>query len=478
LHHDDDYRRVREWYVRGLGATFFSAFTSLAPQIKGLYGERGVSPIRDYLELARALPKRDRRRIVPSLFWLDASDATLVRACRAGQLCSILLTLGIAPRWTAAVTWMLYLSFVSTGREFLNYQWDALLLENGLHAMVVAAPRRRAARLAEQPPLSARALMRWLAFRLQFGSGHCKLASGDRTWRDGTACVYHYETQPLPTPLAWYAHQLPRAFQRMSSYLTVGLELGAPFLTFAPPRLRRVGFWLLSGLQALIAATGNYGFFNMLTLVDNVWLLDDGALPGGRRVRSVHPRRAPLLRRLGTTLAALPIAAVSASLLLSRVWQGFEMPRTIRRLYDAVGTLRSVNVYGLFAVMTTTRPEIVIEGSDDGQTWREYAFRHKPGVLNRRPRQAAPHQPRLDWQMWFAALGPPPAWFVRLLRRLREGSPEVLALLDGNPFPDRPPKLLRALLYDYRMTDRETRRRTGAYWNRTLLGTYVGPLTI
>lgn len=470
-HQRTDQRRIRDWYLRGLGGTYFIAFTSLASQLEGLYGKHGILPIREVLAAARSLPPHERFQNLPTVFWLDASDAALVRACRAGQLSSLLLSLGIAPRWTAAAAWLLYLSFVSTGRDFLGFQWDVLLLENGLHAIVVAPPSRRSERAAERPPWAATQLMRWLAFRLQFESGYAKLASGDRTWRQGTALCYHYATQPLPTRLGWFAHQLPRWVQRLSTYGTLAVELGVPFLAFMPRRLRRAGFWCLSGLQAMIAATGNYTFFNLLTVVDNLWLLDD---PRGRAHRA-PPRRAPARRWLGVSLAAIPLVALSAATLVARFRPKLRLPNAVYRALDALAPLRSLNAYGLFAVMTTHRPEIVIEGSDDGTTWHEYELRYKPGDLNRPPRLVAPHQPRLDWQMWFAALGARRGWFVRLLARLLEGSPEVLGLFATNPFPTHPPTYVRALLYEYRMTDRETRRRTGAWWQRELLGIYVPP---
>ncbi|MDX2093046.1 MAG: lipase maturation factor family protein [Kofleriaceae bacterium] len=473
-HRWSDQRRLRDWYLRGLGGTYFIAFTSLARQLEGLYGKRGILPIREVLTAAKALPPKQRLASVPTVFWLDASDAALVRACRAGQLSSLLLSLGIAPRWTAAASWLLYLSFVSTGRDFLSFQWDALLLENGLHAMVIAPRSRRSARTAERPPWAATQLMRWLAFRLQFESGYSKLASGDRTWRRGTACCYHFETQPLPTRLGWHAHQLPRWVQRLATLGTLAVELGAPFLAFMPRRVRRAGFWLLSGLQAVIAATGNYAFFNLLTVLDNVWLLDDEALPWQPSHRP-PARRAPARQWLATSLATVPLAVLAAAMLVARFRPEHRLPSSVNRALAALAPLRSINAYGLFAVMTTHRPEIVIEGSDDGVIWHAYEFRDKPGDLKRPPRLIAPHQPRLDWQMWFAALGPPRGWFVRVLARLLEGSPAVQGLLAATPFADHPPTYVRALLYEYRMTDRETRRRTGAWWQRELIGIYVPP---
>lgn len=457
-------RSVHRLFMAALGGVYLIAFRSLAAQVRGLYGSRGIRPIRTYLDALRPrLRGRDQLRYVPSVFWFDASDATLVTACRAGQAGAVLLIAGVAPRKTAAALWALYLSFVSAGRELLSYQWDALLLENGLHAILIAPSRR-----GERPSRTGAVLMRWLAFRLQFESGHCKLASGDPTWRSGHACCVHFETQPLPTRLGWHVHQLSPRMKKLGTYATLAIELGAPWLAWAPRRFRRVAFGLLTGLQVAIAGTGNYGFFNVLTIADNLWLLDDDA-------RGVHPRG---WARVVTWLGAVPLLAMSASQLAARLFPRTRMPRSVARLHEATAPLHASNSYGLFAMMTTDRPEIVVEGSTDGVTWREYDFKYKPGDVTRPPRWVAPHMPRLDWQMWFAALGPAPPWFARFLERLLQGSPDVLALLENNPFPDRPPRYVRALLYDYHMTDRATRRRTGAWWRRELLGMYVPPLEL
>lgn len=457
--------------MTALGGVYLIAFTSLRAQVKGLYGERGIRPVRTYLDAVRThIPaSRERWRRVPTIFWLDASDASLVRACRAGQVGSVLMMLGVAPRLVGVGLWGLYLSFVSVGREFLSYQWDVLLLENGLHAVAIAPASPR-----ERPPWTAVALMRWLAFRLQLESGHAKLASRDRTWRNGDAMTYHFATQPLPTKLGWGAHQLPRPLKHAMTYGTLVVELGAPWLAFAPRTLRKLAFAALSGLQVMIAATGNYGFFNLLTIADNVWLLDDRTI-AGPLARVVRGTRPSAWRRLVSAASTASLIALSAALLVPRLFRRARVPESLDRAHDAIAPLRSVNAYGLFAVMTTDRPEIAIEGSDDAVIWRPYEFRYKPGDMQRAPRLVAPHMPRLDWQMWFAAMRPAPPWFMKFLQRLLEGSPDVLALLATNPFPDRPPRYVRALLYDYKMTDRATRDATGAYWKRELLGTYVPP---
>lgn len=466
---------VRSLFVRGMGAMYLAAFTSLGAQVRGLYGRRGLLPIAELLDRGKAVLGDDAWKQYPSIFLAGASDEALVRACRAGQLLSIGLMLGLAPRPTLFALWGLYLSFVSTGREFLSFQWDVLLLETGVDAFVVAPSGLRPTFRAEEPPWPAVLLMRWHALRFFCEAGIAKVRSGDETWRARTACRFHYGTQPLPTPLAWTAHALPRWCHRVSTELALDIERWSPLLAFAPRRLRRLGFAVLVGLQTLIAATGNYGFFNALSGVISLWLLDDAVLVRTRPLPR-PPRTSGLKRALIDAGAAVLFAASLGAHLLR--YGRRAVPEALTKLVDFGQRARSLGAYGLFASMTTERPEIVIEASNDDVEWAEYSFRYKPGDPRRGGRWVAPHQPRLDWQMWFAALSVPPRWFYRLLQRLLEASPDVLALLEHAPFGDRPPRFVRAVLYDYRMNDRATRRRTGEYWQRTRLGLYVPPVTL
>jgi hypothetical protein len=442
-----------QWLLeRALGLVWLIAFASLHRQVRGLWGEQGILPIRNYLEAADAqLPPDRKLRDLPTLFWLDASDAQLERACIAGEALALCETLGVAPRASALALWALYLSFVSVGRDFLGFQWDALLLEVGLLAALGA------------PTL----MYRWLLFRLYFESGIAKLQSGDPTWRTGRAMRHYYETAPLPTRLGWWAHQLPPSLQGWSTALAVALELAVPFGVFLPRRPRLVGLAALTGLQLAFAATANYGFFNLLTAVVGLSLLPQKA-----------PRRRSRLGRIAGALVSLPLLALSSTRLLDRLGLWKRRSPRLEKLANATAPFHCVSPYGLFASMTLERPEIEVEGSDDGLTWRAYDFRYKVGRTDRPPRVVAPHQPRLDWQMWFAALTGPPRWFVSFLARLLEGRPEVTALLASNPFPDHPPKYVRATLWDYHMTDRETRRRTGEWWTRRRIGSYFPPASL
>jgi predicted DCC family thiol-disulfide oxidoreductase YuxK len=475
-----EYRLVRWLFLRLLGGTYLIAFTSLGRQVLGLFGSRGINPFQERVD-SEQLRRLGQKRflLIPSVFWLGASDAALVRGCRAGQLLSLSLMFNVAPKLSASALWGLYLSYVSMSRDFLSFQWDALLLEMGLLGAWTAPWGLRPGPGREAPSSMDVLLFRALVFRLYLGSGLSKLQSGDRTWRELTAMKHYYETAPLPTRGGWYAHHQPEAAQKATTAATLAMETAVPLLTFTPRRPRQLAFTLFSLLQATIGATGNYGFFNLQSLALGLWLLDDEALSQVLPMVPREPaRQRPLWRSLFGSAAAMPFLVLGASELLARFRLPRRLPPALEWLEDRARPLRAVNPYGLFSVMTVRRPEITIEGSDDGEHWKEYPFRYKVSGLNTPPKQVAPHQPRLDWQMWFAALGSPPRWFMVLLARLLEGSPEVLGLLAGNPFPDKPPRYVRAVLHDYRMTDLATRRSTGQWWTRETLGLYVPPVTL
>jgi hypothetical protein len=386
------------------------------------------------------------------------------------------------------------LSLSTICREFLGYQWDILLLETGFLA-IFFAPLTLFPRVYRTAPPSRTMLwlLRWLLFCLMLQSGSVKLLSRDATWHNLTALTFHYETQPLPTWLGWYAHQPPVWFQKASTALMFGIELVVPFLIFAPRRPRFMGCAALIALQILILLTGNYCFFNLLTIVLCLTLLDDAFLI--QFVPRILMRRFPpplpstpdtpffWLRRITHFSLAFILLGTSLLQFSSMFQPRLPWPEPIIAAYEWLSPFRSFSSYGLFARMTTSRPEIVVEGSDDGVTWFEYEFKYKPGNLNRRPQFVAPHQPRLDWQMWFAALDfyerhERSPWVINFCVRLLQGSPEVLALLERNPFPNAPPRYIRALVYDYHFTDFATRRKTGAWWRRELKGDYIPAISL
>jgi predicted DCC family thiol-disulfide oxidoreductase YuxK len=485
-------------FLRLLGLIYLAAFLSLWSQIDGLVGQHGILPADRFMAALRQQYDAggiglDRFRLVPTLAWLGASDGFLHWQCAAGAALSVLLVVGIAPAPCLALLWLLYLSLATVTRTFLGFQWDNLLLEAGFLAILLAPWRLWPRRSRTTPPSRlAVLLLQVLLFKLMFSSGCVKLASGDSSWRNLTALSFHYQTQPLPTWLAWYANQLPMGLHKFSCAGMFGIELLAPFLVFAPRRPRLLGCGLLALLQLLILLTGNYAFFNWLTLALIVAVLDDWTL------NRILPHR--LARRLShllgngrdpgagearwqrrtTVLVAVVVVPISL-LQISFSWGASY--RWLAPAEAAVAWLqpfRTVSGYGLFAVMTTERREIIVEGSDDGVSWLPYEFKDKPGDIQRRPTFVAPHQPRLDWQMWFAALGDyrENRWFVHFCLRLLQGSPEVLALLEKNPFPQHAPKHVRAQLYRYDFTESSERRATGAWWRRDRIGTYLPSIAL
>ena len=479
----DSSAAISSWvFLRGLGVVYLVAFASLRTQILGLIGHDGILPAREFLDAVAHQLGPERYWLAPTVCWWQAGDGFLQGVCGAGTVAAILLILDVAPAACLAVLWASYLSLATVGREFLWFQWDSLLLEAGFLAIWLA-PLRVRPRPAQDPPPSRLVvwLLRWLLFRLVFSSGAVKLASGDPTWRQLTALTYHYETQPLPTWIGWYAHQLPARVHAWSCGAMLVIELIIPWLIFAPRRGRRLACAGMVFLQALIAATGNYTFFNLLTIALCVLLLDDGAWPCWWKEvwQRAQARTGRAASHCWPTWMTVPVGGFLLALTAVPM-AGLAGARTpLTSLYGELSAFRFVNSYGLFAVMTTVRHEIVVEGSDDGTEWRAYEFTDKPGDLRRRPRFIAPHQPRLDWQMWFAALGSvrQNPWFLRLCERLLEGSPAVLALLARNPFPASPPRYLRCLLYDYRFTEAAARRADGAWWRRELRGRYCPTLS-
>ncbi len=418
----------------------------------------------------------------PTLFWLGAGDAALHALCAGGVALAIAVLLGVAPRYALAGLFALYLSLVSAGGIFLAYQWDTLLLETGVVAVLVAPgglfPYRRAS--APPHPL-ALWLPRCLLAKLVFMSGAVKLLSGDPSWRDLGALSYHFETQPIPTWSSWLAHQLPGAWLRGATLASLAIELALPVGIFAGRRGRLVACAGIAGFQALIAATGNYGFFNALSLVLCTTLLDDRALarllparlrpdpaptPAAAQPRDARAR----LRRAAFALAAGALLGLSHLTVAGRLGVVVPRPRALQALQARLAPFFVANAYGLFAVMTTERREVEILGSDDGSTWRPYVFRYKPGPLARAPRFAPLHLPRLDWQMWFAALDRCQAspWLAGLFVRLLEGEPVVLGLLAESPFPGSPPRFVRADLWRYRFAPAGDPE----WWKREPLGPF------
>jgi predicted DCC family thiol-disulfide oxidoreductase YuxK len=476
------YYNARAWFLRLIGLVYLIAFWSFWSQVDGLIGRNGILPVAPWLDELRNRFGTEAYRLFPTLCWLNAGDSCLHLLCAAGVVLSLLLILQVAPLACLLLLWSLYLSLSVAGQAFMNFQWDYLLLETGFLSTFLAPFRLFPSRRC-QSPISpwAHFLLRWLLFRLMFMSGVVKLTSGDNSWWNLTALQYHYETQPLPTPLSWWANQFPPWFQGFSTIMMFAVELAAPFLLFGPRRIRLIGVFSLLTLQTLIALTGNYCFFNLLTAALCLLAVDDAVWPRiGRKAQPVPEVRGAAWPSSLLIPVVVVVLALSGPLLWNALFPEEDWPPLFGVPYALLEPFRSLNGYGLFRVMTKTRPEIIVEGSQDGVTWLPYEFKYKVGDLQRAPPIVAPHQPRLDWQMWFAALDDirREPWFMNFLARLLQASPPVLQLMKTNPFPDSPPRYVRARLFEYHFTNALEKRQTGDWWKREEQGLYCPPVSM
>ena len=500
------YFGARRWFLRALGAIFLIAFVSLWLQIDGLIGANGISPVRDFLAAVREQSSGHAFSILPTLCWFNSSNAFLHFLCGGGVMLSLLLIFGIAPALSLFGLVLFYLSFVAMSdasfNPFLGFQWDILLIETGFLSIFLA-PWRLWPKRGVDPPISRAALflLKLLLFKLMVMSGVVKLTSyhfltdpAEDTWWNLSALDYHYWSQPLPTIIAWWADKSPEWFKHFSVAFCLVVEIIVPIFIWAPRRPRLIACGLLIFLQIAIAATGNYCFFNLLTIALCLLLIDDSIWRSGaglalqRGALQTHGgTRAVVSHYFSDQLSAYAAVAVIILTLPLNAWHlvsafkpDAEPPLAVRYLKKEVDPFMIANGYGLFRVMTEDRREIVIEGSTDGVDWKPYEFQWKPGDVKRAPGWCAPHQPRLDWQMWFAALGSyrQNPWFLQTVLCLLHGKTEVAALFERNPFPNTPPRYVRAKFYRYRFTTAEERRATGAWWKRQELGEYLPSVSL
>ena len=460
-------------FLRLLGLTYLVAFISFAVQASVLIGADGVLPVEYYLSAAKEQLGGYSYLQLPTLFWISPVDGFIKFVCFAGIVLSLSLIIGFLLRTSLVMLYVLYLSLVHGGQVFMSFQWDMLLLECGFLAIFL--------------PWGSTIIVwlyRWLVFRFMFLGGAVKLVSGDKSWDSLTALNYHFETQPLATPLSWYVHHLPESILMAGTGMTLTIELLVPFLIFAPRRFRHIAAWCFLIIETCILLTGNYNFFNLLTIFMCLFLFDDAAikcLMPCRILAMVSNFRYPAARMVASGFALL-MALTSIYMGATQITRivGSDWGMRYSATYRYLAPFGIVNSYGPFAVMTKVRNEIVIEGSADQITWQEYQFKYKPGDLEKCPGWVAPHQPRIDWQMWFAALNKPEheRWLFNLMIRLLQNSEPVMAIFKHNPFPDGPPASVRARFYEYTFTSIEEREDTGKCWNRSLVGEYYPPMSI
>jgi lipase maturation factor 1 len=491
-------RLLPRWlFLRALGAIYFSAFYSLIFQIRGLIGPQGILPAQSYLHLVgQSLGHWERLWYAPTLLWLSSGPGILNALCWVGMLASILIVLNVWPRGMLALCFVLFLSFVSAAQDFSGYQSDGMLLEAGFISLFFAPPGFRPGFAPEHAPSRASLfLLQWEWFRIYFESGVVKLMSGDPEWRNFTAMDEYYQNGPLPTWIGWYAQHLPHWFHAATAWATLSLELGIVWMLFLPRRWRIICFFIVTPWQIGVILTANYTFLNYLVLVLGVLLLDDqflSPLLPEKWGKNIHRQLGPNasresvpngeVRRLRQRwhLAKLSVSAIMLTWIAYATTAEMMLLRLPLPKWPIVALqpFRIANEYGLFAVMTRARYEIEFQGSIDGQNWIAYPFRYKPQALDEAPRIYAPYQPRFDWNLWFASLG---SWrdypiVPNTELRLLSNDKDVLQLFAGNPFPQQPPKQMRALLWQYWFTSMEEKRKTGMWWRRELRGLYAPTL--
>jgi len=503
---------ISRWiFLRALGLIYFSAFYSLIFQIRGLIGPRGILPAEQYLSAVERGLGPLRFWYAPTLLWLSTGSHMLMAICWVGIVASLLVTANVWPRVNLVICFICFLSFVSAAGDFSGYQSDGMLLEAGFICLFFAPSGLLPGWGRRSPPVRAsQFLLLWEWFRIYFESGVVKLASGDPQWRHLTAMDQYYQNGPLPTWIGWYVEQLPHWFQASTVVATLALELVLVWMLFLPRKWRIVCFFIVTPWQIGVILTANYAFLNYIVLALGFLLLDDRFLMRfvPARWRFIVPDRdseaaadtednadsAPQeepalvqpsgvrrhLRSIGLAFTAVILTWIFYATtvpMLQMFWRSIPLPTAPLM---ALQPFRIANEYGLFAVMTPNRYEIEFQGSDDGQNWIAYPFRYKPQALNKAPGIYAPYQPRFDWNLWFASLG---SWtqypiVPRTEELLLTNDPAVLTLFAGNPFPNHPPRMVRAVLWQYWFATIDEKRATGNWWRRLLLGAYAPTLTI
>jgi len=455
---------------RGLALVFLIAFLNAVNQFKPLLGERGLLPVPQFVQQVSFNDS-------PSLFFFLPKDSAFTIGAWMGVLLSCAAIVGISEHygvWLSmlvwAMLWVLYISFVNVGQIFYGFGWESILLEACFYAVFLGSR-------AHDPETITIWLFRWLLFRVMFGAGLIKLR-GDPCWHDLTCLDYHYETQPMPNPLSWFFHWAPVWTHRGGVLFNHFAELIVPFGYFLPHPVSAIAGAITILFQGTIFLSGNLSWLNFLTMILAISTFDDRALSVILPIHSPSAHPTPLALKIATAALAALVAILSVRPIRNMLSPN-QVMNTVYNRFHLVGT------YGAFGSITRPRYEVIVEGTDEAvltpsTKWREYEFRGKPGPLGRMPAQIAPYHLRLDWLMWFAAMSSYERhrWFVQFVGKLLEGDQLTLGLLKTNPFPDQPPRYVRAMLYEYHFSSPAERSKTGQWWKREYVRPYFPPVSL
>jgi hypothetical protein len=469
----ETYWLTRFVLLRLLGFVYLFAYLSLALQVRALIGHGGILPANLFLQWVHANGGGFWQ--LPSLFWLGINDTVLVIGAWTGVALSIVVLLGYANAIILLVLWILYMSYVHIGQLFYGYGWEMQLIETGLLAAFLV-PLFDGRPFPKRPvPIPVIWLFRWLLFRVELGTVLIKLRA-DECWKTLTCLYYHFETNPIPNPLSPWFHYLPKPVLQFGGLFTLFAQFIPPWFFFGPRTLRIVAGLLTLLMQALITASGNFSFFNWLTILPIFSLFDDGFLerflPKRLAERAQRAEAAGARHAWHERLAwvFLGVTALLSIPVVRNLASEHQVMNTSYNSWDIV------NSYGAFGAVNKERYELIIEGFD-GHEWKEYSFIGKPGPVDRPLRQIAPYQPRIDWQIWFAAMSDPAdqPWLLHFVWMLLKNDPLATGLLAENPFPGAPPHKIRIELYRYTFNKPWSRK---PVWSRTLIGTWLPPVTL
>jgi hypothetical protein len=488
-------RLIPRWlFLRALGCIYFSAFFSLVFQIRGLIGPDGILPANEYLQaVAHSLGYNRGLWFAPTLLWMASGNHMLTALCWMGMIASLLLVMNVRPRAMLTICFVCFLSFVSAAQDFSNYQSDGMLLEAGFIALFFAPSGLRPGLGQASPPSRASLfLLQWEWFRIYFESGVAKIIGGDLEWRHFTAMDEYYQNGPLPTWIGWYVQHMPHSFHAASVFATLALELVLVWMLFLPRRWRIICFLIVTPWELGIILTANYTFLNYLVLVLGFLLLDDRFLhrflpqPRNKSLTLDSPEESRpqgsegfvhFFKLMKLSLTGIFLIWIFYATSAQLIWMFSALPLPMAPV-AALEPFRIANRYGLFGIMTRGRYEIEFQGSDDGKNWVAYPFRYKPQDPGKPPGIYAPYQPRFDWNLWFASLGSWQDYSIvpRTELRLLYNNKDVLALFANNPFSQKPPRQVRAVLWQYWFTSMSEKRVTGLWWRRQFVGLYAPTL--
>jgi hypothetical protein len=479
----DRYWLTRFIILRGLGCVYAVAFLVALKQILPLIGSHGILPVDWFLERVQNIlgSKEAGFERLPSLFWFAHSDAVLKLAAWVGLGLSCVVIAGYANAIIMGALWILYMSFVHVGQDWYGYGWEIQLLETGFLAVFLCPLFDGRPFTKREPPVVVIWLFRWLIFRIMIGAALIKLR-GDACWHNLTALYYHFETQPIPGPLSRTFHFLPHWILKGGVVFNFLAELVAPWFAFYPRIGRRIAGVIMVLFQIMLIVSGNLSFLNWLTIIPALACFDDGLwaklLPRAFVNHAASAAAAalpcPPMQRITWTLAVI-IGVLSIQPVVN-------LTSSRQIMNTSFESLDLVNTYGAFGSVGRERLNVVFEGTDadapgDRAVWKAYPYVALPVALDRRPPQIAPYQPHLDWQMWFAAMSTPDQypWTLHLIWKLLHNDPDALSLFGGNPFPQKPPRYIRAVLYRYEFA--KPGNPEGNWWKREKLGLWLTPLS-